>query len=49
MSTHPDHPAPSAADPKASKDRFRSTLIKVLSVQVVTLLIFWLLQARYGL
>jgi hypothetical protein len=29
--------------------RFRSTLIKVLIVQVVALLLLWLLQSRYGL
>jgi hypothetical protein len=28
--------------------RFRRTLVRVLVVQVVTLLLLWLLQARYG-
>jgi hypothetical protein len=28
--------------------RFRRTLVRVLAVQVVTLLLLWLLQARYG-
>lgn len=27
--------------------RFRRTLVRVLSIQVVTLLLLWLLQARY--
>lgn len=27
---------------------FRSTLIRVLAVQVVSLLLLWALQARYG-
>lgn len=28
--------------------RFRRTLVRVMTVQVVTLLLLWLLQARYG-
>jgi|GEM_PF-2870130 len=28
--------------------RFRRTLVRVLGVQVVTLLLLWLLQAHYG-
>ncbi len=39
-----DAPVPSAADP----GRFRRTLVRVMAVQVVTLLLLWLLQARYG-
>lgn len=28
--------------------RFRSTLIRVMTVQVVTLILLWLLQSRYA-
>ena len=28
--------------------RFRRTLVRVMAVQLVTLLMLWLLQARYG-
>jgi len=28
--------------------RFRRTLVRVLGVQIVTLLLLWLLQARYA-
>jgi hypothetical protein len=31
-----------------STSRFRGTLVRVLAVQVVTLLLLWLLQARYA-
>ena len=31
----------------APSETFRRTLIKVMSVQVVTLLVLWLLHARY--
>lgn len=34
--------------PDASPRRFRRTLIRVLAVQVATLLLLWLLQARYA-
>jgi hypothetical protein len=27
---------------------FRSTLLRVLAVQVVSLVVLWILQARYG-
>ena len=33
-------------DPGVSS-RFRRTLVRVLGVQIVTLLLLWLLQARY--
>lgn len=39
--TQPDDDAP---DP----GRFRRTLVRVMSVQVVTLLLLWLLQYRYS-
>lgn len=29
-------------------DRFRSTLVRVLAVQVITLLALWLLQSHYA-
>ena len=29
--------------------RFRGTLIRVMAVQVVTLILLWLLQSRYSL
>ena len=35
-------------DPQAERARFRSTLVRVMAVQLVTLLLLWLLQARYG-
>lgn len=28
--------------------RFRRTLVRVLAVQVITILLLWLLQARYS-
>lgn len=31
-----------------SRQRFRSTLVRVMTVQVVTLLLLWALQARYA-
>ena len=37
-------PAPPTVAPK---ETFRRTLIKVMSVQVVTLLLLWLLHVRY--
>lgn len=52
MSTPPERPDPpaseAAVDPAASRARFRSTLIRVLAVQAVTLVVLWLLQSRYG-
>lgn len=45
MSTLPDSPAET---PEAAKRRFRLTLIKVMTVQVITLIVFWLLQSRYN-
>lgn len=32
----------------ADESQFRRTLIRVMSVQVVTLALLWLLQMRYG-
>lgn len=39
----PDRPA----DPQADSARFRKTLLRVMAVQLLTLLLLWLLQARY--
>jgi hypothetical protein len=33
---------------RPDRSRFRRTLASVLAVQAVTLLLLWLLQARYG-
>ena len=30
------------------KSRFRTTLVRVMSVQLLTLALLWLLQMRYG-
>jgi hypothetical protein len=38
-------PAPGAADDRA---RFRSTLVRVMAVQVITLILLWLLQSRFS-
>lgn len=35
------------ADPVA-RARFRKTLVRVMSVQVITLALLWLLQMRYA-
>ena len=34
--------------PTLDRDRFRRTLVRVMSVQVVTLVLLWLLQVRYA-
>ena len=39
--TQPDADAPDAG-------RFRRTLVRVLGVQVITLVLLWLLQHRYS-
>jgi hypothetical protein len=44
--TDPNTPPPS--DPQGARDRFRATLVRVLTVQVVTLIALWLLQSRYA-
>lgn len=38
--------SPAPADP--TRPAFRTTLIRVLAVQVVSLIVLWILQARYG-
>jgi len=40
--SHPDDPGP--PDDAA---RFRTTLVRVMAVQVVTLVVLWLVQSRY--
>lgn len=40
--------APSEAGAPRARPSFRSTLLRVLAVQVVSLLLLWALQARYG-
>jgi len=39
---------PSHESTPPGTSRFRQTLIRVMTVQVVTLLALWLLQARYS-
>jgi hypothetical protein len=39
----------SEPDQEPGGARFRRTLIRVMSVQVITLVLLWLLQRRYGL
>jgi hypothetical protein len=39
-------PTPSPSEPRP-RPGFRGTLVRVLAVQVVTLLLLWLLQATY--
>jgi len=43
----PEGPASDGSDPEGSA-RFRRTLVRVMSMQVVALLVLWWLQARYG-
>lgn len=38
----------SEADRTAARRRFRRTLARVMAVQIVTLLLLWLLQARFA-
>jgi hypothetical protein len=41
MTTTPDPP------PVEARRQFRRTLVRVLAVQVITVLLLWLLHARY--
>jgi hypothetical protein len=44
-------PAPHSSDapaPAEARRQFRRTLVRVLVVQVVSVLLLWLLQARYS-
>jgi hypothetical protein len=49
MTSSPAAPAngPDATAP-SERRRFRRTLLRVLLVQIATLLLLWLLQARYA-
>ena len=40
-------PQPPASEPSDGA-RFRATLVRVMTVQVVTLIILWLVQSRYS-
>jgi hypothetical protein len=49
------HPAPfpgamvtTQPDREADRRQFRRNVIRVMAVQVITLLLLWLLQARFG-
>jgi hypothetical protein len=44
----PQETAPQDIIPRDA-ERFRRTLVRVLAVQVVTLVLLWLLQGRYAL
>ena len=46
--TPPDASVDPSADRGAPPPPFRSTLTRVLLVQVLTLILLWLLQSRYG-
>lgn len=39
---------PSETDNPRPTPSFRATLVRVLAVQVVSLILLWLLQSRYG-
>ena len=44
----PDNPSPDGVEASESS-AFKRTLTRVLLVQAVTLVLLWLLQARFGL
>lgn len=46
--TEPRPSAPADGAPPADAGRFRATLVRVLLVQVATLLALWMLQQRYA-
>lgn len=39
---------PPRAEERHAPPRFRTTLVRVLAVQVVSLILLWILQLRYG-
>ena len=39
---------PPAPEPPNDAARFRSTLVRVMGVQLVTLILLWLVQSRYS-
>lgn len=43
MSQHPD-----SSEPPDDAARFRVTLVRVMAVQVATLIVLWLVQSRYS-
>jgi hypothetical protein len=43
----PNLPDSQAETPEAARRRFRLTLVRVMTVQVITLILLWLLQSRY--
>ena len=45
MTLPADDPAP--PDPAADRARFRRTLVRVMAVQVITLILLWLLQRGF--
>lgn len=46
----PSDPAPTPIEPRAERryPSFRTTLVRVMIVQVVALVLLWILQARYN-
>ena len=40
-------PTSAPSSDREARTRFRQTLVKVMAVQVATLLLLWLLQSRY--
>jgi hypothetical protein len=50
MTTPPREPTVTAPQDIIPRDaaRFRRTLVRVMAVQVVTLVLLWLLQRHYG-
>lgn len=48
MPVSPPTPSPIADAPPEDTARFRRTLVKVMSMQLVALLALWWLQARYA-
>jgi hypothetical protein len=47
--SHPPPRAPDdAPDPRADRARFRRTLVRVMAVQVITLILLWLLQRGFA-
>jgi hypothetical protein len=39
---------PDAPDPSHDAARFRATMVRVMGVQLVTLVLLWLVQSRYS-
>ena len=45
--TEPPPSRPPARDPEGAA-RFRANLVRVMAVQVITLILLWLLQSRFS-